>query len=348
MNTTKRMDWVDFTRVLAMLMVLVLHAAAPYVDRFQQVPIVRWQYAHFFESITRVSVPLFFMLSGMLLLQNTAESPADFYRKRLRRILPAFLFWSVVYIFWGQLHHEEDYTLSSAFKALLTGGIRFHLWFVYTLIGLYLLTPILRLVVHRLPRFITVGMVTLWVALIAIAPVFNVFSDTKFPVETDSQILLYIGYFLLGCLLAGKRLTTRRGRLIWALVWLSSLAFTYHFTYIFSLEKGEPRIMLYHFESANVVLMTVSLFLILKSVSFDNLYKKFPRLRSAVGRLSAVSYGLYCGHVLFQEALWENWPDHISTHPLLVIPVIVLSVLILTGSFLLLARRIPLLRHLVT
>jgi len=53
--------------------------------------------ANIYGSIARISVPLFFMMSGYLLLPRT-ESLRSFYTKRMPKVVLPFIFWSVIYL----------------------------------------------------------------------------------------------------------------------------------------------------------------------------------------------------------------------------------------------------------
>ena len=110
---------------------------------------VRVEYA-LLRTIISPGVHLFFLLSGALLLGK--EEPVWlFYRKRLRRILIPFLLWSVVlYVLIGLKTPSFDWKhcLPDFGQKLLTNGIHGTYWFIYAILGLYLITPLLRLLCH--------------------------------------------------------------------------------------------------------------------------------------------------------------------------------------------------------
>ncbi len=108
---------------------------------------VRVEYA-FLKTLISPGVHLFFLLSGALLLGK--EEPVWlFYRKRLRRILVPFLIWSaVLYVLTGLKTPGFDWKhcLPDFGLKLLTNGIHGTYWFIYAILGLYLITPLLRLI----------------------------------------------------------------------------------------------------------------------------------------------------------------------------------------------------------
>lgn len=110
---------------------------------------VRVEYA-LLRTIISPGVHLFFLLSGALLLGK--EEPVWlFYRKRLRRILVPFLIWSaILYVLTGLKTPSFDWKhcLPDFGQKLLTNGIHGTYWFIYAILGLYLITPLLRLLCH--------------------------------------------------------------------------------------------------------------------------------------------------------------------------------------------------------
>lgn len=137
----------DVIRVVAIFLVLWQHASEYYLigpelalaDRPTTVTIA-W-----LSSLDRTCVPLFAMLSGYLLLP-TLLGMGEFYRKRLPRVLWPWLFWCVGYALYFVFYsgHTWDMFVRNVVSIPLNWGVEVgHLWYVYMLIGLYLLVPVL-------------------------------------------------------------------------------------------------------------------------------------------------------------------------------------------------------------
>lgn len=104
--------------------------------------------SYFFTLVllfTRPCVPLFLMVSGVLLLPLKSEKLTDFYKKRISRVLFPLLFWGIVYSILPYVLRVENFSqmVSNLFLVVLTfpkemGGV---LWYLYVLIGLYLIIP---------------------------------------------------------------------------------------------------------------------------------------------------------------------------------------------------------------
>ena len=92
----EHIGWVDLLRVLACFLVVFAHCCDPFVG---QLDADRGAFltGAFAGSLVRCSVPLFVMMTGVLLLP-VGEGMGAFYRRRIGRIVPPLLFLSLIHI----------------------------------------------------------------------------------------------------------------------------------------------------------------------------------------------------------------------------------------------------------
>ena len=140
LKTENRVVWVDWLRVMACFMVIVVHATEPFYlggEGSQILTEIDAYWASFFDSFVRACVPLFIVASSYLQFP-LHYSAGEFFRRRTVRVLIPFILWSAVYAFvWGEPAENFKNLL---FNFNYAAG---HLWFVYMLIGVYLLMPLL-------------------------------------------------------------------------------------------------------------------------------------------------------------------------------------------------------------
>ena len=229
--------------------------------------IIRWNAVNIYQTLGSTGVPLFVMLTGALLLQPSKldEPIRVFFKKRWARIGLPFLFWGVVYFVWDFfVEHQinnQPITSTSIFQGILTGPY-LQFWFLYMLIGLYLLTPIIRLVIaHAEPNLIKYLLV-IWFLGTAILPLLGLFG----PLQLNAFVFTipgYAGYFILGTYLLSVRI--RRSTLV---IFMSiGLALTAIGTYVIAVTVGG--VEMYFFQGAfspTMILSSVMLFLLLNTI----------------------------------------------------------------------------------
>src|SRR5512134_1035392 len=93
------LPWADVIRVVAVFLVVTVHVSGQITNIWGKVPENDWFIANIYGGIARICVPLFFMISGYLLLPR-AENLGAFYRKRMPKVVIPFLVWSLIYLGW--------------------------------------------------------------------------------------------------------------------------------------------------------------------------------------------------------------------------------------------------------
>lgn len=133
----------DVLRALATVSVVALHVAGPVLYEYGALPAGEWWTANAIDSAVRFSVPVFLMLTGALLLP-VVEPSGQFLKRRFARLLGPFVFWSVVYLGVALYFTTADAGIVAFLVRRIQTGASFHLWYVYMLIGIYLLMPVLQ------------------------------------------------------------------------------------------------------------------------------------------------------------------------------------------------------------
>ena len=85
-----------------------------------------------------------------------------------------FLFWSIIYFVWRFAVQNEGLSLTSIIQSVETGAY-YHFWFLYMIIGLYLITPMLRVLIANSDRKLIKYSLVLWFVGMAIIPIIGLF-----------------------------------------------------------------------------------------------------------------------------------------------------------------------------
>lgn len=151
--------WIDLLRVMTCFLVIFAHCCDPFVARFDA-DRTSFLTGVLTGSLFRPSVPLFVMMTGVLLLPIRMDM-GTFYRKRIGRIIPPFIFWSLAlpilfFVYLNYIHPTTqnpmismpEHGLSGLWMRLYTFIFNFNfdtvpMWYLYMLIGLYLIMPVI-------------------------------------------------------------------------------------------------------------------------------------------------------------------------------------------------------------
>ena len=226
----KREVWIDWLRIVACLFVMMTHCCECFYFGDGGTLILTRADAFWvtlLNTFTRACVPLFVVASSYL--QFPLHYPTgEFFRRRAARLLVPFLLWTVVYaLVWGEpVQNFKDVLLNFNYAA----G---HLWFVYMLVGVYLIMPLLSPWAEKVGKKELLAYLGIWLFTTVIpfirqwaggpAPVMygpsGIPNPAKYPLWGEASWNTYgVFYYLsgfVGYLLLGLYFRKFEGRLSW-------------------------------------------------------------------------------------------------------------------------------------
>lgn len=152
-----RESFLDKMRVAATCAVILLHTVTGVMDAVDmgQYPVEKRVFLTALDLICWC-VPLFLMISGYLFLNPARKTGMGIMLKKYcRRILAALFLFGVPYAWLEQIGTERDFCwemLGKGFLMVLRGESWSHLWYLYLILLLYILTPFLKWALVRIPR----------------------------------------------------------------------------------------------------------------------------------------------------------------------------------------------------
>ena len=298
MEQRKKLSYIDLLRCLAMYMVITLHCVTGYVGSESIFATRTWWLCSVINGIGRMGVPIFFMISGLLAISDSRTLDIkNFYKKRFLKILIPFIFWDVVYFLLTCLANDTAPTLIMFLRELLRQGSKYHLWYVYQILALYLLAPFIKKIVDACSK----GELLIFLLVVLLQPTIFRFINTVQTAVTISPFLAivegYTGYFLVGYILGTWTFSRRQKNIIYALGVLG-LAINIFGNYFIS-SPQQIRVMFTEGYSISHYLCAGALFLLAREL-FAN--------RSAVKLFAVpakVSYGVYLAHPLFIDVYFK-------------------------------------------
>ena len=295
-----RIGYMDGLRAAAMVGVILIHVCAKAATALAadgQALGVSWQLANLLDALGRFAVPAYLMVTGGLLLgSDRALSVRETLRRRVARIAAPLVFWTAAYLVL-QAATVPGYDWKGAAANLFNKPAEIHLWYLYALLAIYLLLPLLRLLVRQAPRRLLWYAIGLWVAFSSLwRAAAGLMPALPLPDYANLAILGgYLGYVLLGWLLATTKRAPSKG--LCAAGFLAGLLVTAGGTWFMTRRAGELNGVFYQYFMPNVVLMAACAFLLFKGLWAGRESGRVIR------RLSALSFGVYLVHEVFLRLL---------------------------------------------
>lgn len=337
MNTgdVMRKSYYDNLRIIATIAVVVLHVAAYLLYKYNQLPLNEWMIGNIVDSLTRWCVPLFVMISGALLLKRE-EDIRGFLRKRVSKVVIPLFAWSVFYFSLNVSLSLTEVGIKQFFIQLLNGKVYYHLWFLYMIIGIYLLVPLIRKVIKQASIHLLHYALILWFIYMSLNWFLRYFTTIELamslPVYSE-----YVGYFILGYYLDTFQLS-RKIRVGFYYSSVISIFIIIIGTYIETMINGRFVGAFYSYYCPLVTLCAIALFIL-----FKNRETQTPRW---LLKINSASLGIYLIHpavmLLLDRVFLLN-----STfiHPLIGIPVTSIMTIIISTLTILVIQKIPILKR---
>ena len=331
----RRVDY-DFLRIFSMFGVIFLHSAASAL-RMLDHPYL-WNFTNVLVDLFTPAVPLFFMMSGALLLSSdkTEELP-NLFRHRLPKVLLPLVCWSLLAVAATWIASGGQEAITKLTHALNT-PVKVPYWFLYALIPMYLLSPLLKKMVNGLTDHLWTYMMALWVFLTLGLYTVRSFIPYDFQYLAQEHWTLnvnmvggYLGYFLLGAYLERlKRVPSKRALAITVAVMLAvSVLGTRWDTFA-------------HGAYSDRFTNYLSLFTFVLSAALFLLFKQCFRDKAVRGRLvpllSGLSFPIYLLHPLAIGLMEQVWGRLVNIMgPVSVVQLVVfylaVTVICLAGAF---------------
>lgn len=332
----------DLVRVAAIFLVLLQHASEYYYIGpnlsviHENCGLLAW-----LNSLSRICVPLFVMISGYFVLPMKTDTPT-FFRHRFSRVLFPWLFWCVAYAVYFVFYRGDSVgeCLGNICRIPLNWGVEVgHLWYVYMIVGLYLLIPIISPWLSSSSKRELQGYLALWL-LTTLLPYLhhagiNLWGEATWNMTpTFYYFAGFGGYFLLGHYV--RRFGVPSAWLS-ALLLVGGYIFTAldfnHFT-TFAKDAVELEIP-WDFCCLNVALMTLAVFSLLSKVK-TNPESRVARLITSI---SVCSFAMYLAHIMVLNFFHDLWDSVLPVAA--AIPAITICTFIVTYLIVLCLSRLP-------
>ena len=305
-KTSKRYFGIDLIRVVACFLVMQTHAGEIYYieDNGDLIRNEKNIWPGIFNSLARVCVPLFVMISGYLLLPMKTDY-STFLKKRFTRVSFPFIAFCIFYDIYYYIRGVIDVKtmLINIPKIFINYGSELgHLWFMYMIMGVYLLIPIFSPWIKSAKKEHFYFYFVIW-----LISSFSCYIHLAFPQiwgevywNNNTVVQGFIGDFGYAVLGAFIKLHLKEKNLyiLGIILYLIGSGFTM-FGFLYKREEAttcEEIEVTWKFDSINVVIATFGVFLLLRKVECKN-----EKVVKIFNDIALKSYGMYLIHIFFLQ-----------------------------------------------
>ncbi len=343
-SVPQREYYIDVARVLSMISVVLIHVGAInwYDAPFSPYP---WGVLNLFDILARYCVPVFLMISGYLFLDPRRNIPIKkIYTRYLPRLVAAFLFWAFLYaLITSGFVTQRTFSNGVGLKLVQdTFWGHYHMWYMYVIVGLYIITPALRPIAanRQATIYFLIASYLLKYALTMIQMIPFIYEHTaKYTNRLElSFISGYVFYYLAGYFFATEDFTVRQRRIIYA-VGIVALIFSITVVTVYVLVMQFPLSELHEYYTAGIPIYSIAVFVFFRYKFSD--VDPDTRIMKIVLWLSKLSFGVYMAHDFGLIVLKKIGITPMITTPFISMPLLTLIDLVITVAIAWIVSLIP-------
>lgn len=264
--------WLSWARIVAIVGVVAIHVCSHLTLEWGTTTARQWHFGTLIQSASRFSVPLFLMVSGAVLLRpRPGERLRDFYRRRASRVAVPLVVWTCGYLVFDAWTHSRPITPYHFVQGFLWGRPYYHLYFLYVVAGLYLVTPFLRTFVAAADRRLLLAASGCLLGLSCLDKIQHFFMGGG-GFNAFSFFVPFLGYYLAGYAVATARLPWPRRTVALgsAAVFVGTTLLVHIGTWwMFGAVGVQHGRILYDYHAPTVMVATIAMALLLRALFGD-------------------------------------------------------------------------------
>ena len=297
-------SYIEILRLISTLAVVMIHVTMTEVVNSTIEEIGRIDYAIYSAgyALSRWAVPVFIMITGSLLLNPEKEISSKKLRGYIVRMILVLATFGTVFsameIIFSESLGEWYLLIPKSILRVIENQSWDHLWYIYLIIGLYLLTPFTKAAIKNLKESQLLFLIILLYIINYVCPAFNIIFNINI---SDFWIAAngYYAYYLTGYYLSieNNRIFAKR-----KILYIIAI-----FSMLFMIGCDSIRIILYGaysewLRNANplVPLIAVAVFVFIKSV-----VKPEHIINNVCSKINYCSFGIYLIHPFFINIIYK-------------------------------------------
>ena len=350
---------IEVIRIIAAYFVIFNHTTSNGFFLFAQYErgsLLYWIYMTL-SVFCKISVPLFFMIAGALLLRKDISLKKLWCEKIAKMVIVLFVFSLVMYI--GALSYSSDFHLSvkDFLKKLYMEKASFAYWYLYAYIGLLISLPFLRAIVKEIKEIHYKYLIILYIIFTAVIPCveyrlfqgsISINGDIK-PTWLFTNIVFWplLGYYLENIYDYNK--CNNKVIVTWIFSGIVGIGISCYMIYYMHGVMGkckETNAQTFHMMF--IVFPCIAIYMGLKKLFLNYHTKKF--LRKISVSVGGCTFGIYLIHVLVKENfsfLWDVFREKWYMNDMIVALFFCLIVFFVSYMIIRILKKVPVVKKLI-
>lgn len=286
----------DLLRVVLSIMVITIHIANYFCRGYVNLSSYEYVFSLFLNTLSRISVPCFLMLSGYLLLDRNENVEKTL--KRSLQMLSVLIVWDVIYYVFNTYYMQQT---KLKFTELIHTPAEAHLWYLYVLVPVYFCLPFLQAMLRNMDdetkKYLLV-LGTIWIGIVWILyinckkPYYNLPSFGQ-----NSYIFyLFCGYYIKTNQDKIKNLL--KSKYCFGVYILLSIITTL-IVFNASVAKGKHMDRWLAYGSPLMIVAAICFFIFILNIKID--WTKYSKVTNMIKICSDCSFGVYLFHVIILD-----------------------------------------------
>lgn len=343
----------------------ILRLIAAFIVVFQHTVTSAWYFVpvdtldfftlNFLNSLSRFGVAIFIMISGAFMLSpKYPHTP----RKILTHNLPKII---ILLVSWGIIYELLDVTLQSGnWQNYLASPLTLftdpptHLWFLYTIAGLYIITPALRVFTLHASERMVLYVIILFFMFGLMLPTVNHLLLKLAGITIYKNIGIrgftgFAGFYLTGFYLTHYEVKRIARHALYGLALISWFISFFYSTY-FSLAKDVPNEYFFGNFRPMTFIIAAAIFCYFRAKFRDRKISNGENANKREKLLINVSkcmLGVYLIHPMFIKTFYGFHLSLLEPHPIITVPIMAVIFFTLSFAIIYLFRLIPVIRKIL-
>ena len=352
LHLSNRIFALDLLRSIAIFMVVLNHV----IDRFfytAPISTFTWFVAVAYFAFHN-GTSLFFMVTGVAYLRPGREIlTLPFLAQRLKRVILPSLFWILIYALYKPWVNHEHVEVIGVITNIINGPVYYHLWYIYALIPIYLIIPILSSIINKQSKIEIEYILILWFIGFSISPLIsNIFLNVE-PSFLITIFANFTGFLILGSYFYWINPMKHIGNIpiIYLVLFLLGILTTYILRHV----TGKIEDFMLVRESPLMIGMSICIFIFFSQMNYDHILLVYPWFNKLIHSIAESSFAVYVLHIIFIELvpkysnLWLGFTfdGKLFGHPVIGAPIftiLTISILVVVSQ---LFRKVPIVNYLL-